>query len=258
MAFSYGNINIKNLEAYPGKLLIKVYLNKLRRRIAYKLGLRGPMDTGYERIVSYNGIDVYDEPNLHGDGIKIGPDYIRVLLELGFSRVNKIFEFCSGPGYIGTMLLANGFCKKLVLADINPEAIRMQRKTIEKNKLENYVKSYHSDVFDDIPNSEKFDLVVGNPPHFQFDYKVGNTKLGEVNLKAYDPDWKIHKKFFLNVKNYMKPGGYVVLQENTMGGMDVNTFKNMIETGGGKFIDWVPTKKINGYTNPIYYLVVQY
>lgn len=252
------NINEKQLEAIPGTVLFKVLKNKLFRRLGYKLGMRGPMDKGYERIVAYNGIKVYDKPNLHGEGITIGPDYIRVLLELGIGRVEHIYEFCSGPGYIGFMLLANGFCKKLTLADINEEAIEMEKKTVRENNIDEYVNIYHSDIFDKIPNNQKFDLIVGNPPHFQLNQKMGNTELGEKNLKAYDHDWNIHRRFFSEVKKYMKPGGHVVLQENTQGGMNETTFLDMIESGGGEFIDWVPTKKINGDSNPIYYLVCKY
>ena len=96
----------------------------------------------------------------------IGQDYIRMLNVLGFTQVDRIFEFCSGPAYIGYSLLAHGFCKNLTLADINPEAIKCVRKTASYNNVEHLVNIYHSDIFESIPETEKFDLVVSNPPHF--------------------------------------------------------------------------------------------
>ena len=60
----------------------------------------------------------------------------------------------------------------------------MEKKTVRENNIDDYVNIYHSDIFDNIPNDQKFDLIVGNPPHFQLDQKMGNTVLGEKNLKA--------------------------------------------------------------------------
>ena len=88
--------------------------------------------------------------------------------------------------------------------------------------------------------------------------KMGNTDLGEENLKAYDKDWDLHRKFYSQIKNYMQPGGYVVMQENTQGGMDVETFREMVESGGGEIIDWIQSKDITGKSNPMYYMITKY
>ena len=117
---------------------------------------------------------------------------------------------------------------------------------------------YESDVFDQMPESEKWDLVVSNPPHFPLSMGMGNTEVGEQNLKAYDKDWAIHKKFYSTIKKHIKPGGHVVIQENTQGGMDVEVFRSMIEDNGGKIIDWVQSKDVTGDANPMYYLVSQW
>jgi len=257
-AFKNKNINYKLLEAFPGKDLIWAIKKKYLRRAFFKLGLTKKSDSNYERAVNYNGLVVFDKPELHGEGMTIGQDYMRALLELGFKRCENIFEFCSGPGYIGYSLLAHGFCEKLTLADINPKALEMVRKTAKYNNIEHLVNIYQSDVFDDIPETEKWDLVVSNPPHFPVDMKMGNTELGGENLKAYDEDWAIHRKFYRGLKKHIKPGGHVVIQENTQGGMDLETFRPMIEENGGKIVDWVQSKDVTGETNPMYYLVSQW
>ncbi|MDB2318943.1 class I SAM-dependent methyltransferase [Gammaproteobacteria bacterium] len=253
--FDNENINYRLLEAFPGKDLSKALVKKIIRKYLVKVGKR---DAGYERAVNYNGLLVFDKPELHGEGMTIGQDYIRMLNVLGFTQVDRIFEFCSGPAYIGYSLLAHGFCKNLTLADINPEAIKCVRKTASYNNVEHLVNIYHSDIFESIPETEKFDLVVSNPPHFPPEMKMGNTDLGEENLKAYDKDWDLHRKFYSQIKNYMQPGGYVVMQENTQGGMDVETFREMVESGGGEIIDWIQSKDITGKSNPMYYIITKY
>lgn len=257
-AFKNKNINYKLLEAFPGRDLLIALFKKYFRGLKYKFGFSKKKDFGYERAVNYNGLVVFDRPEFHGEGITIGQDYVRALLELGFKRCENIFEFCSGPGYIGYSLLAQGFCEKLTLADINPLALEMTRKTAKYNNIEHLVNIYESDVFDNIPETEKWDLVVSNPPHFPLEMKMGNTEEGEVNLKAYDEGWELHKKFYRDLKKHIKPGGHVVIQENTQGGMDLETFRPMIEENGGKIIDWVQSKDVTGKTNPMYYLVSQW
>jgi len=66
------------------------------------------------------------------------------------------------------------------------------------------------------------------------------------------------KKYFRGLKKHIKPGGHVVIQENTQGGMDLETFRPMIEDNGGKIIDWVQSKDVTGKTNPMFYLVSQW
>lgn len=65
----------------------------------------------------YGSIDVYFKQNLRGGGDIFGQDYLRIVKQLG--KVNRLFEWCSGPGFIGFSLLANGMCDSLCLADIN-------------------------------------------------------------------------------------------------------------------------------------------
>ena len=77
-------------------------------------------------------------------------------------KVSRICEFGSGPGFIGFSLLSNGLCDSLCLIDINPEAVKLCKKTIQENKLESKVSIYLSDGLSNIPSSEKWDLVVSN------------------------------------------------------------------------------------------------
>jgi hypothetical protein len=59
-------------------------------------------------------------------------------------------------------------------------------------------------------------LLCPTPPHFIDEY------LG--NLRAYDPDWRVHREFFATVPPFLTPGGIIVLQENNAGST-VDTFR---------------------------------
>lgn len=181
--------------------------------------------------IRYNNIEVVYKENLHGGGIRFGQQFIPVVKEK-FGHVGHVFEFCSGPGFIGFSLLANKLCDKLTLADVNPEAVQICKETIKKNNLESVVSIYISDCLDSIPEIEKWDLVVGNPPHVYCPTEDEYKK----DITLFDPNFRIHRKFYQDIHKFLKPTGSVLLQEHVES-TSVSDFKEMIEKNGLKIID---------------------
>ncbi len=181
--------------------------------------------------IRYNNIEVLYEESLNGGGMRFGQQYIPVIKEK-FGKVDHIFEFCAGPGFIGFSLLANNLCNKLTLADINPEAVKVCQETIKHNHLESKVAVYLSDCLDSIPETEKWDLVVSNPPHTFCSSEDEYKK----NIILYDPHFRIHRKFYNNIRRFLKPTGSVLFQEHTES-TNVSDFREMIEANGLKIVD---------------------
>jgi len=175
------------------------------------------------RHTSYGDIAVNYRDHLDGGGRTSGIEYLPLFHDLGMPRQGRVFEWCAGPGFIGFALLGYGFCDSLCLADINPEAVQACRRTVGQNRLTKRVAVYHSDNLENIPASEQWDLVVGNPPHF--------VDVSPGELRFHDEDWKLHRDFFGAVGRFLKPGGMIVLLENNRGST-AETFSNMIEAAG--------------------------
>ena len=175
------------------------------------------------RHVRYAGIGITYRAELDGGGTEFGQDFISFFKAREMPRQKRLFEWCSGPGFISFSLLGHGFCETLCLADINPDAVASCQQTVRVNKLEDRVSVYQSDNLKNIPRSEKWDLVVSNPPHFVDQY--------EGDLRAHDPDWRIHRDFFATIGDFLTAGGVVVLQENNRGSTS-HTFRQMIEQSG--------------------------
>lgn len=184
-----------------------------------------------KKHIKYKDIDVVYKQKLHGGGIRFGQQYIPVIKEK-FGHVEHIFEFCAGPGFIGFSLLAHNLCDKLTLADINPKAVRVCGETVRKNNLHDKVTVYLSDALDNIPETEKWDLVVGNPPHVfcltEKEYKK--------DITLYDPGFNIHRKFYRDIKKFLKLTGSILLQEHSES-TSIDDFKNMIEENGLKIVE---------------------
>jgi predicted RNA methylase len=158
-----------------------------------------------------------------GGGAGFGQDYIPYLRARGMPPVARAYEWCSGPGFIGFSLLGHGLAQSLCLADVNPAAVEACRRTVRANGLHSRVSVYLSDNLKQIPRTEQWDLVVSNPPHF--------VDERHDDIRACDPDWRVHRAFYASVGPYLKPGGVIVIQENNRGST-AETFRDMIESAG--------------------------
>lgn len=184
-----------------------------------------------KKHIKYNNIEVVYKERLHGGGIRFGQQFVPVIKEK-FGHIGHVFEFCAGPGFIGFSMLANRLCDKLTLADINPEAVKACNETVKKNNLESMVSTYISDCLDDIPKTEKWDLVVCNPPHVFCSTENEYKK----DITLYDPNFNIHRKFYRDIHKFLKPAGSVLLQEHTES-TNIDDFREMIEKNGLKIVD---------------------
>ena len=177
----------------------------------------------WRTTTKYAGLRVHFKTHLDGGGSTIGQNFLPFLDQRGMPRQDRAFEWCSGPGFVGFSLLAFGFCDTLCLVDINPLAVRACRRTIAENRLSDRVSVYLSDNLADIPQTERWDLVVSNPPHF--------LEAAQGDIRSLDTDWQIHRGFFGAIGRFLKPGGVIILQESTRGST-AETFRDMIEQAG--------------------------
>ncbi len=184
--------------------------------------------------IRYGNIEVNYLISLHGGGMTFGQDFVPVVRRI-FRRVERVCEFASGPGFIGFSLLANNLCDTLALVDINPEAVRVCLRTVEDNDLADRVRVYESDGLKNVPVTEKWDLVVGNPPFFKctrYDYE---HRFAQGKLLGFDPDWNIHHQFYTNAGRFLRPGGSILFVES-MHGSTPETWRRMIEESGLEYV----------------------
>jgi methylase of polypeptide subunit release factors len=182
-------------------------------------------------IVTYGDVSVCYVDELVGGGQTYGQDYV-TYLPRHVGKINRLFEWCSGPGFIGFSLLAHGLCDTLCLADVSEAAVEACRETVRRNRLEDRVDVYLSDGLQDVPMSESWDLVVGNPPHWGTDEEL---KLGP-KLICNDPEWLVHRDFYSNVGRFLNPDANVIIQENS-DRSSIEDFAPMIEKGGLRFVN---------------------
>jgi len=170
-------------------------------------------------------------------------------------------EWCSGPGYIGFMMMRYGMIHNCVFTDIHEPLSDVVNKSISDNMLlikPRKVEFIPSNNFSNIPK-QKFDIIFGNPPHFSFadDWKPENQEefdLYDDDRKHQDKDWKIHQDFFSNVSEYLEEDGCILLMEN-MKGSNLGTFNSMITENNLKVTQAFPSKE---WPDDLWYMKVQH
>ena len=136
---------------------------------------------------------IYHTPDTDGGGSIFVPTFYKLLKD---KKVDTLFEWCSGPAWIGIFLLEKGICKELVLADINAKAIEQARMTLKSKGLLDKCRLYVSDNLKDIDTNERFDLVVANPPNYcniRRDHPLARMA---NDLRPSDIGWELHYDFY--------------------------------------------------------------
>jgi hypothetical protein len=208
-----------------------------------------------DKIFLADKIEIRYNEEMEGGGTTFGQEFHNVLAELYPNhKFNAAFEWCSGPGFIGFDLLSRDFCQHLYLSDVFRPSLASVRETVENNKeiCQDRVSFCHSQSVSQLPDDWKFDLIIGNPPHWDPNSLQFITKINFNCRIAADLDWQIHLDFFQNIKKYMNPGATILLLEQAFGS-DPDCFRNMIEDNGLRIneVYWQPAD------DQFYYLEVK-
>lgn len=184
--------------------------------------------------MKYKNIVVSYRWGLQGGGIILAYEFVR-LVSRHIGKVDHVFEYCSGPGFIGFGLLAYGLCDRLTFADVNPAALEAVRETIRNNNLQDKVTVYQSDCLDAIPPHERWDLVVGNPPWDLVEAHVPwyQRYRDKRNMMVADPEGRVHQKFYRDIKKFLKPQGSILFVEGSEY-TTADSFRRMIQENGLK------------------------
>lgn len=211
----------------------------------------------------YKNFNINCKPDLCLAGIYQASSFVSAIkMIFPKTKFESAFEWCGGAGFIGFSLLAECLVKHLCIADINPAALACVEKTVKANKLSKKVTHYVSDNFNNIPQSKKFDLIVGNPPGFcNLNPRRKGSLDKSLRLLTLDENWKIHKKFYSQVHDRLLPNGIVLLHEIEPFQTRVYTdaseisidlrprppileFKKMIKKAGLKYIGCIPMHEL--------------
>ena len=153
---------------------------------------------------------IVSSDSTNGGGPYLAPTFYNILKR---NHVKTLFEWCSGPAWIGIYLLEKGICSNLVLADINNTAINEACRTLKAKNLLHKCRLYISNNLDQIDKDEKFDVVVSNPPNYcniREDHPHGHLR---DDLRPYDKDWELHRDFYSKINKFLNRDARMYISE---------------------------------------------
>lgn len=90
----------------------------------------------------------------------------------------RVLDLCTGSGAVGLTLAAERPEITVDLTDVSAEALAVARRNAERLEVTERVRFFEGDLWDAVPASERYDLVVANPPY------VTEAEMEEVSVEV--------------------------------------------------------------------------
>lgn len=188
---------------------IRAFDNAIKRRAAHE---PSAMITGHREFM---GLDF--DVNAH---VLIPRPDTENIVETALAWISKrsrpkVLDLCCGSGAIGIAL--KHYCPniQLWLSDISKEALAVAKSNTQKHHVE--AQLILGDLFEGLPQRQRFDMIVTNPPYIPTD-EIADLS---PDVKDYEPraaldggedGYDFYKRLFASVHDHLKEQGYLILE----------------------------------------------
>lgn len=156
----------------------------------------------------------------------------------------RVLDLCAGSGCIGISLAKDYPDSAVVLVEKYPEAKRYADENITLNGAYNAM-SILGDVFEGTANTEKYDLIVSNPPYIppkEMEITSPETRFEpQTALLGGEDGLDFYRAIIKNYKNALKDGGMLAFE---VGINEAESVKSCLSDGG--FAKITVIKDLNG------------
>jgi release factor glutamine methyltransferase len=129
----------------------------------------------------------------------------RLLLRSGVVQAGaSVLDLGTGSG-LAAIAAALAGAGRVVATDINPAAVRSAGLNVKRHRLEDKVSVKEGDMFDPV-RTERFDLVVCNPPYFRGE---PDSMAGRAYYAGPEFEWL--QRFGSDLADHLTPGGSAII-----------------------------------------------
>lgn len=155
-----------------------------------------------------------------GVGVLIPRSDTEILVEksceyLKEKKSPKVLDLCAGSGCIGISIAKDFPDSAVVLVEKYPETVRYTEENIKLNGADNTL-VIAGDVLEGVANTEKYDLIVSNPPYIVTKDKLlvsPETKFEpQAALFGGEDGLEFYRAIIENYNNSLKSGGMIAFE----------------------------------------------
>ncbi|WP_199671193.1 50S ribosomal protein L3 N(5)-glutamine methyltransferase [Salinibius halmophilus] len=169
----------------------------------------------------------YDVPFFIDDSTLVPRSPIAELIDSQFlpwltQPPEQVLDLCSGSGCLG-ILTAMAFPEAAVaLAELNPKAVALSQRNIERHHLGDRVAAYESDLFAGLPAGQTYDLIIANPPYVDAqdmqDLPAEFKHEPAAALESGDTGLDLTNQILKQAPNYLSDGGILICEVGNSAG----------------------------------------
>lgn len=206
----------------------------------------GKYDLVYYSEHKTNGFPDYTMATVDGREFYVTDDVVipsaqslYLLSHAEFKEGESVLDIGTGSGV--QAVFAADIADHVVATDINPKAVKIAKQNAERLQLSHKIDFRQGDLFEPIKDTEKFDVIL-----FNIDYPYNQEAQGL---------WKVHHRFFADVRKYLKPGGRIYYQSGLLG--NVVPINKMVSNNELRIISMRMDAALRVAREPIVYLIMR-
>lgn len=141
-----------------------------------------------------------------------------------YNKNIKILDLCTGSGAIGISILKNVKNCEMTLLDISKEALNVTKQNCRNivgahdcaRQEDSKIQIIQSDLFENLDQQNKFDIIVSNPPYIKteviktLDKEVQNEPI--LALDGGEDGLEIYRRIIRKAHKFLEPNGYLCLE----------------------------------------------
>ena len=144
-----------------------------------------------------------------------------ILVEEVLELINKknnlsIIDMCTGSGAIAISLAKYTENNKICAVDISSEALEVAKKNAIKNGVDEKIEFINSNMFENVNDNEKFDVIVSNPPYIESEVVLTLDKQVQhepkIALDGGVDGLDFYRKLLESSKRCLKENGIIAME----------------------------------------------